>query len=435
MVHRAFAVFFSIFLLFFGIDTVAQSSDPDSEQPTLKRIVIVTPPGTPDARIAKWLGEDARSGKRKAARSRFSDILQEKPKPEPLPTGTQLQTYAGLVFAKALEQKLQRRARSLIVPQPKARQAAAFLLDKEQARQLCQEMQADALMQIATPHIEIREGIVRDVIVRTTVHLPYARPVQPKADVDPMFAFASLATVGSDSTGRNLLSGNYIDALRDQVKTAAKQAAARAVHQLLTHERDLVTENGARWMVLPVPSPVAADKLRFTPQGRIFEPKAITKLPSDVSDLFTPNLMPLNEENRVSAREVQAFLSRRGEAITEAWQSATVPNIARVREWAKALRGDYVLMAHVTSLEMEESPLEEGGGKDREAQAETFGALVRVSDGKILWQDRASASLRVRPRVGQRKFETDAEIVGDAAMFALLELQRRFARYRAQFER
>ena len=91
-------------------------------------------------------------------------------------------------------------------------------------------------------------------------------------------------------------------------------------------------------------------------------------------------------------------------------------------------------MAHVTGLEMEESTLD-NGGKEREAQAATFGALIRVADGTIVWQDRASASLRVRPRMGQRKTETDAEIIRDAAMFALLELQRRFARYRSQFER
>ena len=339
MVRRVFAVFFSILLCVFGGNAFAQPPDAEPEMPTLKRIVIVTPPAMPDARVTKWLSEDKGNGGRKSARSRFSALLQEKPKPEPPPTGTQLQTYAGLVFAQALEQKLQRRAKSLVVPQPKSRQASALLLDKEQARRICEEMQADALMQVSTPRIEIREAVMRDVIVQIALHLPYARPVQPKAEIDPMFAFASLSSVGTDSTGRSLLRGTYNDALREQVKTAARQAAARAVHQLLTHERDPITENGTRWIVLPTVSPTAADRLLFTVQGRVFEEGAIAKLPADVSELFLPNLLPLSEENRVSAREAAEFLARRGESVAEAWQSAVVPNLARVQEWAKALRG------------------------------------------------------------------------------------------------
>lgn len=429
--------FVCVFLsLIYGGYANAQITENDSDMPMLRRVVIVPPSPVNEKRVEKWLNEDNKIDKLKTTRARFSDMMKEPPKPELPPTGAQLQLYAERVFATELAQRLQRRAKSVIVPQ-QTRQAAAYTLySREQARQLCRDLEADALIQIAAPRIEIREGTMREVIIRITVHLPYARPFRPKSqpEADPMFTFTSLTATGTDATGRSLFRGTYNDPLRNQIKAATKQAAARAIHQLFNQDKDPLTEVGNRWLVLPVLSLLSADKLRFTTQGRKFQPHAINGLPGDVSQMFKPNLLPLSPENLVDPREIETLLFRRGETVAEAWQSGSVPNTAKVQEWAKALRGNYVLMARVICLEMEESTLETGG-TDREARTETFGVLLRVKDGKILWQDRASATLRVLPRAGQRKTASDAEILHDTTMFSLLELQRRFARYRAEFMR
>lgn len=427
--------FVCVFLsLIYGGYANAQTTEGNSDMPMMRRVVIVPPSPPNEKRVEKWLSEDNKTDRSKTARARFSDMMKEPPPLEMPATGTQLQLYAERVFAAELAQRLQRRAKSVLVPQTQAPTAPYALYSREQARQLCRDLQADALIQLSAPRIELREGTMREVIVRITVHLPYARPFRPKSqpEADPMFTFTSLTATGTDATGRSLFRGTYNDPLRNQVKAATKQAAARAVHQLLTQEKDPLTEVGNRWIVLPVLSPIVADKLRFTAEGRKFQPNSVTGLPGDVSQIFKPNLLPLSTENLVGAREIEAFLSRRNETIAEAWQSGSVPNTVKVQEWAKALRGDYVLMARVTCLEMEESTLETGG-TDREARTETFGILLRVADGEILWQDRASATLRVLPRIGQRITATDAEILHDTTMFALLELQRRFARYRAGF--
>lgn len=412
----------------------AQVTEGDSDMPMLRRVIIVPPSPANDKLVEKWLGEDNKTDKDKTARARFSDMMKEPPKPETPPTGVQLQLYAERVFAAELAQRLQRRAKSVLLPQAQGQTEPYALYSRDQARQLCRDLQADALIQLAAPRIELREGTMREVIVRINLHLPYARPFRPKSqpEADPMFTFASLTAAGTDATGRSLFRGTYTDSLRNQVKAATKQAAARAVHQLLANNKDPLTEVGNRWIVLPVLSPMVADKLRFTAQGRKFQPHAVMGLPGDVSAMFKPNILPLSTENLAAPRGIETLLLRRDENVSAAWQSGTVPNLGKVQEWAKALRGDYVLMARVICLEMEESILETGG-TDREARAETFGILLRVADGEILWQDRTSATLRVLPRIGQRRTATDAEILHDTTMFALLELQRRFARYRAGF--
>ena len=420
--------------LIFGGCANAQAVASDADMPMLRRVIIVPPSPANDKLVEKWLGEDSKSDKDKTARARFSDMMRDPPKPEMPPTGVQLQIYAERVFAAELAQRLQRRAKSVLIPQAQGQTAPYALYSRNQARQLCRDLQADALIQLAAPRIELREGTMREVIVRINLHLPYARPFRPKSqpEADPMYTFASLTATGTDATGRSLFRGNYTDPLRNQVKAATKQAAARAVHQLLANSKDPLTEVGNRWIVLPVLSPTVADKLRFTAQGRKFQPHAVTGLPSDVSEMFKPNILPLSTENLAAPREIETLLLRRNENSASAWQSGTIPNVGKVQEWAKGLRGDYVLMAQVICLEMEESTLETGG-TDREARAETFGILLRVADGKILWQDRTSATLRVLPRIGQRRTAADSEILHDTTMFALLELQRRFARYRAGF--
>ena len=60
--------------------------------------------------------------------------------------------------------------------------------------------------------------------------------------------------------------------------------------------------------------------------------------------------------------------------------------------------------------------------------------LVRIGDGVALWSDRAAATMTVRPEDSLTASLSDQQVAEDAVRFALLELQRRFRRYRASFE-
>jgi hypothetical protein len=404
-----------------------------------RRIIVIPPQTVNDEIVAGWLKEDEKPKEKKDARTRFNSLLQETPeKPDKPPTGEQLQAYAGVVFAQAFQERLLSRVKVSIVPEDNVQDARQRFgwqnlhqWNADKSRRLCQELQADTLLQISEPRIELRAKSERDVIVRIGVVVPYSS----RAEGGAPFRWRAASVAGSDTTGRNLFRGTYNDLIQNQVKAAAQQAARRAVHLLLTDPKTDSTENlfSATWAILPTLAPLHADRLQFTPQGRAFQENAIRGLPHDVSELFAPNLLPIEENKILSAGEMRTLLAKRKISANVFWQTPSQPHIIRIQEWAQAGGVEFVLMAHVSSLEMTESPME-GKLTEREGRAEAQGALVRVSDGKILWQERAEATLRVRPRLGQLRTVTDREILRDATKFALLELKRQLNRFFAQSE-
>ncbi|HEV2472682.1 MAG TPA: hypothetical protein VGS41_08465, partial [Chthonomonadales bacterium] len=138
------------------------------------------------------------------------------------------------------------------------------------------------------------------------------------------------------------------------------------------------------------------------------------------------------------------------------WKSEGQPNRELVRCAGNRLHATYMMMASVTDVELTQAPAETDSGAEasiegfdanplnknlflveRTARAEATGALVRVSDGRILWQSRGTAtmSVRVDPSHGAAPWTSRRKVVESAMRFALLDLQRQFGEYTAHFSK
>jgi hypothetical protein len=67
------------------------------------------------------------------------------------------------------------------------------------------------------------------------------------------------------------------------------------------------------------------------------------------------------------------------------------------------------------------------------ATAEAIGALVRVSDGAILWNERTTATMTAG-KPGPQPESVRRRVAVDAVRFSLVQLERRFRQYRLRFE-
>ena len=151
-----------------------------------------------------------------------------------------------------------------------------------------------------------------------------------------------------------------------------------------------------------------------------------------------PDLAPLPDAAILPQYKMRKALAGQGLPITALWTREDEPQIERARSAARKIGADYVLMATVSDLDVDAGL--EADAKTMtwlaEGRAEAVGALLRVSDGAILWRDRAAVTLPSRMD-RSRSFSTlrqEQTVARDAAKFALLDLQRRFHRYIARFE-
>jgi hypothetical protein len=68
------------------------------------------------------------------------------------------------------------------------------------------------------------------------------------------------------------------------------------------------------------------------------------------------------------------------------------------------------------------------------ATAEAIGALVRVSDGAVLWSARTTATMTGSTRANETAPAARRRVALDAVRFSLVQLERRFRQYRHRFE-
>jgi hypothetical protein len=281
---------------------------------------------------------------------------------------------------------------------------------------------------------------------------------------------STFEVAGVASCGNRLLRSTYTATRADLVRTAVRQAAAEAVHVLQTGELPPLAREADRIAIAPVVSPTEADKLFFMPQGRRTVTAAVRDLPSDLSSGFSPDLLPILPPSIVTARAVAERLAQLGVAPERLWSPGDRPNSLRAQALGRQLRVGYVLLARVTGVQLDTGPAEivaapepadptearvvstwdetaaprpapppapSGPTVETGARAEVVGALVRVADGAVLWNGRTSATMTVRSDsvTAMRRPPTDRSLARDAIHFALIDLQRLLAAYRASFER
>ena len=433
---------------------LSQTADATAPLPRQCRIVLLPlPEPIRDARLLDALAQ-MRGGKRKRdatpkpprrKKDHFTALQKgepkEKPPVVPLLTPPQLRTIARVLFRETLIERLQSALKVALVSDDATRDALKdapnFDLTPIAAGRLAAKLKADAVLNIADETLALSVGESKVTVMRVRVQVFGPRPL-PQSSADAVlperdFSAASAAErpvtpfgkrpsrIGAQGTGR-----------------AARQAALRAAHTLRTGEILPMCLPNVRFALAPVPAPPAADQMLFAPEGRVVRTAAARDLPTELSGLFTPDLSPLSETAILPPYKMRNALTRQGLPITALWTREDEPQIERARNAARKTGADYVLMAAVSNLDVDVGL--EAGAKTRtwlaEGRAEAVGVLLRVSDGSILWRDRAAVtrSGRADRAHPSTTLYQEQKVARDAAKFALLDLKRRFHRYVARFE-
>ena len=135
------------------------------------------------------------------------------------------------------------------------------------------------------------------------------------------------------------------------------------------------------------------------------------------------------------------------------WRDKYKPDIDAVRKLGVMLRVQYLLLAHITDVEIATAPdgttAKPASGTavksmqpqtvaalwEREAHAESCGALIRIQDGVVIWTDRGDTTVTSRVKVSRAgALAANRSIAIDAERFALIDLKRRLTAFRSQFE-
>lgn len=476
----------------------SQGRAPNVQTALIRRVALLVPESSVTDRLQALLAS-VRSARARGRRSGLVPSPPSAPKPAKPPgpdrgraagrgpsadagdriTPAQLRVLAQTLFGRALADRLHARLAMTIVPEADLREALAALrlsfaeaAEPEGARQLCARLDCDALFVPQVTAVAVHEGRARDLAVWGVVRIPGIRlpggriglPARRRRASPPGHSTSpppeEVMVAGAASGGPALFHSGYSRTKIELVDSAAAQAAALAVHTLWTGEAAPLLQPGERLAIAPVSAPVQADMLLFTAGGRQVRPGAVRNLPADVSPRFTPDLLPLFDVSIRSAQETRRVLWAQADSPASLWAFENAPNIVRVQALGRQLGVDYVLLARVTDIEVEDGPPERlaltrpaivqdrrgaptpaGREKapediERAARAEAVGALVRVGDGALLWRDRAAATMTVRLSHGKTAVGTTGrQVAEDAVHFALLQLQRQFRSYRAGFER
>jgi hypothetical protein len=470
----------------------AEAAEPRPPVFLMRRVILLTPPGG-DAKVQQWVAQE-REGRRKPRpnatgdtnrAARIARILGQQDDTRAAAetaTPAQLQAFGEAIFAEALVKRLQEKFRAFLLPDKEVQAALKAqgwtptdAAKPENALRLCATLESDALLSVSPAKVRVRETRTREVTFQISLRLPVLRAMPseekgvgyrvsgvgefpngaPSADntnepekqegadsrhptPDTQHPALQFRVTGKASVGRILFRTEFANSRRNLVRDAARLAAARAAHTLWTGETDPLEHEGVRLALTPIPVPSVADKLQFTAQGRQALPGAVRLLLADGAALFAPDLSPLTGEAIITPKRTGDILRQMGITPEQLWTREGMPNIQLLRSLGQKLKADYLLLARVVSLEVRDAPVAGGTSeiaREIEAQAEAVGSLVRVSDGVILWQERANANMveRVRPDANGKTNVTETRIAQMAVRFALLQLQRRFRGFRHHF--
>ena len=299
-------------------------------------------------------------------------------------------------------------------------------------------------------------GEVRLLFANSTRKVPYVNGIKSGLPENPpeRIFFSSYSAVEKAP-----FQDSYPKSISQQVHESILKATHIVINQLFKDSQIPFLNQQERVVITPVSAPVRADALVFTDTGRQVIPGALKTLSPDLSAIFKPDLLPLTNSSFVSVSEFTMALSSLHLEQDALWLENDTPNIEVILAVGAKLKADWLLVARVADVELSSAPSEEspeGSRKamvsehnsregvkrksfqvSREARAVANGALIRISDGKILWQDRTVASMSSSnvSVANPKDFSSAKRLATDATRFSLLQLQRHFNLYRRQFER
>ncbi len=432
--------------------------------PSVKRVAVIPPRelAHTDPRVSEMLQSlytVTGTGKRppkvsvpKESKSRF-DKLQSTTLPPPRRksaySDTQLRQVGEMVFVSTLRSLAQDRLKAG-VPSLEELQKQLMGVNVQGAEDLTPATQQKVADALDCELLLLPQNSTVEVIDRQdrmlTFRVDITAPTYTLGGTKPI-GVSRFPIVGTSLSTRSVLAGEYHKSLPEMVAESAVHAAKRTFHVLQANEYPPFLLPNVRFGMAPVASLSTADRLLFTSEGRKTVLKGITALPTEVSGLFVARMPPLYADSFVESRVVKRHLQESGAEASNLWEDSERPKTELVMSLGKALHIDYLLVAHVTDIEAYGSiPTEPFAKQEKgtvgdddtvfQARAVAFGTLVRVSDGAVLWKDRAESVMSVRyTNLNTLRPVTERSVIQNSIRFALAGLERSFTRYGANFER
>ena len=119
---------------------------------------------------------------------------------------------------------------------------------------------------------------------------------------------------------------------------------------------------------------------------------------------------------------------------TGLWGADGEPDVTRVLQLARRLRAGFVFVTRLAEASLRQE--EADGAARKRATAEVDGRLIRVSDGEVIWRDRATGGSAARTEYvrNEARIRSDEQCLSDAARTAYAHLRFAFDVFRRRFE-
>jgi hypothetical protein len=389
-------------------------------------------------------------------RDKKFDRLQKGKRPappsEPPIQDRELIQLAQSTFITALRSQLKAQNRTELIPTEivvqvmQARNLTYAQCTKpEGAVPLAKALNADVVLSLKEPEVLVQDRTERTLFFRMQMHVA----AEEQGEGNYVGADYDFPLCGTAYTSKSLLLGTFAKTLPLLTVEAATLSATRTAHTLRTGEVMPLLPPKTRLAVLPTPAPKTADRLLFTPQGRVKEANSLQDLSADASALFVPSLLPLLPPSIVSAKVVSRVLTTQNLTPEGLWNQEGGWNPNVVLPIGKHTGVDYLLLTRVKRIEIEGTltpnrrPIpsalqQEESGQEVvfQVRAEAEGYLVRVRDGATLWKDTQEATFGIRrDQLRPSLRTTERGLVQSTVRFALLHLDQSLTHYFALYER
>ena len=465
-----------------------QSDDPDS--PVRRLIILSNHTGAPinskvQGLYSQYLLQLEHKNRKSAFRLSMDPDQQKKqttfsPPGKPVrraakseePTNTEICEYCELIQQYWMIQILSKKYHIQVVPDDsviesihKLGMTRSSAETSEGAKRLCAAAHADAVVGISQPSVTIQEHVTRDVLLRDEIHLAALRDAAggflptpghkaaasrrtSKSRPKDGFTFTAAAV---EQSYRALLRTGYTTDCITLAASCAKSIAATALHTLATGDIAPLMAEGDRIAIAPIPAPATADFLRYKPDGRSVQQGAVNNLPQDVSVSLRLNNLTVLSTGIVEPQTVEKQMKFLKIDVNQLWARAKAPATETLVRLGRQLGVAYVLVASISDVEgasatdgvanavstdasaaLGRSPTSDW---QRKTHAEAVGALLRVSDGAIIWQDRGEATIQSRQIVQEKdRAAEEKALVLQAEKFAIIDLKRHLSDYFTQFQ-
>lgn len=302
-------------------------------------------------------------------------------------------------------------------------------LSSTEMQSLCNALGTHYALLVQVTNLKLYDGSLRTAIIhaRLDVFGPFSNSPTPS---EPIYI------AGAAQIARIFLHSDYELTQADAIRLAALQTAQMGIHALETGQTCPFASPSAHVALLPIPAPNQAPAILFTPKGHIFRIGA-HDLPSIVTELFTPNLLPLDPSAFCPPRQIDRALQSLSLSPTGLWQ-AEEPSLAVLQKLANVLKVRYLICVRVTDLELR-SWRETHGEKVAQGQpvlegaAEAVGYLVDTQDNRILWHQRTFETMQTTDLLSNS--QAVHTVIRDATRFALSDLALSLRRYLVSYTR